>query len=143
MPVEVRCFLLRGSEDPQEVKKRLRRKHSGLLVQGVRPGRSANEFYYEMVAAQTVEAASSGNLLAQKPEIDLLLRLAGTAQIATAMAKEGTEKGRPFLLVVAGEAAAVREVSEEEGWERLGRAPLSEAELAMVEGAALLNALRS
>lgn len=99
-----------------------------------------NEFVVEMLAAQTFQAQASGSLLAKKPEIDLLLRVAGTTQISSAIKKHGARARERFLAVVAGDSAvqSPRAFSPLE----LPRNSLNRSELARVECAALLNTLK-
>ncbi len=120
----------------------LRRKNPLLLVQGFSSETASNEFLVDMIAAQTLRAKETGNLLAKKPEIDLLLRLGGTTQIAAAIGRVGSRKGEPFLIVIAGDRSSVARQKPGPGWTRLRRAALSNEELARVERGALLNALR-
>lgn len=94
-----------------------------------------------MLAAQTLGAASSGELLADKPEIDFLLRLAGTTQISKAIKYYGARPGAPFLLVVASRIG-VRGASDLVAFE-LPKRDITVKELARVEKAALLNVKRS
>lgn len=122
------------------MKKRLASKNRGVVVQAAKAGSATNEFFVEMIAAQTLRAETSGSLLAKKPEIDFLLRLAGTTQIARAIKELGAEEGGPFLLVAAG-PRAVHAPPELAGSE-LPRLDLSSAELERIERAALLNARR-
>ena len=111
------------------------------MVQAARGGLAANELFVELVAAQTFQAGSSGALLANKPEIDFLLRLAGTTQISKALKDAGAKSGEPFVLVVAGRGALKRP-SDLDGVE-LTRRGLSDEELGKIERAALLNARRA
>jgi hypothetical protein len=135
--VIVLAYLCEGM-DPDEVKRDLARANPGAVVQTVRAGSVQNGFLAEMVAAQTLRAEASGGLLAKKPEIDLLLRLAGTTQISRAIVQEGAKKGEPFLAIVAGHSALNRPPGF--GGVELPRRALSRRELAKVEGAALLGA---
>ncbi len=132
-----RAYLCEGM-DPDETKRGLGLVNPGAVVQTVRAGSVKNEFLVEMVAAQTLQAEASGSLLAKKPEIDLLLRLAGTTQISRAIGQEGAKKGEPFLAIVAGRAPPSRPPGFN-GVE-LPRKALSRTELARVEAAALLGA---
>jgi len=90
-----------------------------------------------MLAAQTFQAESSGSLLANKPEIDLLLRLAGTNQISRAIREKGAKKGEPFLLIVAGRSEQI--LPQRIPAKELPRRKLSRAELARIEKASLLG----
>ncbi|MDG7007356.1 MAG: hypothetical protein JRN06_03815 [Nitrososphaerota archaeon] len=110
------------------------------VVQTAAEGAATNEFFVEMLAAQTLRAAESGTLLANSPEMDFLLRLAGTTQITRAIREKGSAKGKPFLLVVAGRT--IPESGPVLGQE-LPRHGLSKGELQRVEKAALLSARRA
>jgi hypothetical protein len=138
--VNARAYLCEGM-DPGEAKGALLRANPDAVVQTLRVGSVKNEFLVEMLAAQTLQAMESGGLLAKKPEIDLLLRFAGTTQISRAIESDGAAKGGKFLAVVAGHATP----SMPSGFNgvRLPRKPLSRSELGRIEGAALLGADRS
>ena len=100
-----------------------------------------NEVFVELLAAQTLQAESSGGLLANKPEMDFLLRLAGTTQISRAIRDAGAKAGGQFVLVVAGRSVVRRPpgiVAKE-----LPRRGLTDSERARIEKAALLNAERA
>jgi tRNA threonylcarbamoyladenosine modification (KEOPS) complex Cgi121 subunit len=125
---------------PEEAKKELASLNPGSLVQTANGGSAENEFFVEMLAAQTLRAGTTGGLLAKKPEIDFLLRLAGTTQISEAIRWHGSATGSPFLLVAAGpmEIKSPTRV----GMMELPRRKLSRKELERIEGAALLSAQR-
>jgi tRNA threonylcarbamoyladenosine modification (KEOPS) complex Cgi121 subunit len=57
----------------------------------------------EMIVAQTIRARDTGALLASKPEVDILLRLAGTNQISEALQRIGYRSGDKRMLVVVGD----------------------------------------
>ncbi len=139
---EARCYAVGWGEDPKEVREDVRNNHPGLLVQAVSIRSAANESFVELVAAQTAHATVTHNLLTKRPEIDLLLRLAGSTQISLAIKKTGAVKGEPFLLVVAGDGRSVSGFDTPVGWRRLRRRKLDRKELHRIETAALLNALR-
>ncbi|MDE1852810.1 MAG: hypothetical protein KGI38_03565 [Thaumarchaeota archaeon] len=122
------------------MKQELASANPGALVLAARAGSVRNEFLVEMLAAQTFQAMSSGSLLANKPEIDLLLRLAGTTQISRAIEDHGTRPGERSLLVVAGRKTVEgpKQLAELE----LPRRRMTRPELMKVERAALLNAQR-
>ena len=111
------------------------------IVQTTNLGAASNERFVEMLAAQTMRAMSTGSLLAKKPEIDLMLRLAETSQISEAIGRSGVKSGEPFLLIVAGRSR-VKEPGKNDGTE-LPRRKLTGEELLRIEKAALLNARRS
>jgi tRNA threonylcarbamoyladenosine modification (KEOPS) complex Cgi121 subunit len=125
---------------PEDVKRKLALANPGSLVQAVRASSAKNEFFLEMLAAQTFQAQTTGTLLAKKPEIDFLLRLAGTTQIAKAIRDQGAKGDEPFLAVAARrtELSAVPELSQLQ----LPRRRLTKAELGRVERAALLSVQR-
>ena len=135
-----RAYLCGGGLDPDEVKRRASARSRGRMVQTAAGGCASNEFFVEMLAAQTLHAEDSGSMLAKSPEMDFLLRLAGTTQISRAIREKGSAKGRPFLLVVAGRRPGRNR--EAPGLE-LPRRRLSKGELQLIEKAALLNAQRS
>lgn len=140
MRVHARAFVCDGKSDPGQMKQALASANPGALVLAARAGSARNEFFVEMLAAQTFQAESAGSLLANKPEIDLLLRLAGTTQISRAIEEHGTHPGERSLLVVADRKAVKgpRLLAELE----LPRRQMTRTELMKVERAALLNAQR-
>lgn len=111
------------------------------MVQAARARLAQNTRLMELLAAQTIQAESSGSLLANRQEIDFLLRLAGTTQISRAIRDAGAGHGERFVLVVAGR----RPVRLPPGLDakELRRSELTHSELEKVEKAALLNAKRA
>ena len=107
----------------------------------MKEGLIGNEVFVELLSAQTLQAQSSGGLLANKPEIDFILRLAGTTQISRAIGDVGAKSGDKFVLVVAGRST-VRRPPGLEGVE-LPRLKLTDSELERIEKAALLNVERA
>src|SRR2546428_5624109 len=134
---DVACFLLEGRGEWEDLKARLLRSFPDLLLQLVDARSGSNERFFRLVAAQTLKASVDGSLLARKPEVDLLLRLARTTQISEALARVGYKRGEKRILIVAGEEGEGRrlgasgitegrrprsgELSESE-WGRLGAA---------------------
>jgi len=140
MVILAKAYLCGPEAKPAEMRRKLSAMNPGFMVQAVRATRGMNEFFLEMLAAQTLQAESSGSLLANKPEIDFLLRLAGTTQISVAIKEAGAKEGEPFVAVVAGRSEVNVEAQtrgRELPWRKLSR-----AELDRVERAALLNAHR-
>ena len=135
-----RVYLCDAPLNPDEVKKKFLAANEGGLVQASKPDPTDNELYFEMLAAQTLRADSLGCLLARKPEIDFLLRLAGTTQISEAIKKKGARPGEIFVLTVAGRSEPKRPPGVPA--RRLPRRELSKVELERIERAALLNAER-
>jgi len=141
MRIFAKAFLCPRDASPQDLKRRLADVNPGSMVQAARRGLLGNEVFVELLAAQTLQAESSGGLLAKKPEIDFLLRLAGTTQISRAIRDAGAKSGEEFVLVVAGRSV-VRRPSGIDGKE-LPRLGLTNSELGRIEKAALLNVERT
>ena len=136
----VLSVVIGGEVDAAEVRGSIGKKLPGSLVQTVDSRAAANGAFVDMIAAQTLSATKTDSLLAKKPEVDFLLRLARTTQISKAIEVVGAKKGRPFLLVVAGPSKQVENIRADVlGGTKLQRRPLSKDELEKVEIAALLN----
>jgi len=144
METRVVSIIVTGGADPDAVRKIVETKLPGSIAQAVRADAATNGFFVEMIAAQTLSANGTQNMLAKKPEVDLLLRLAGTTQISRAIEQMGVKKGKPFLLVIAGPGRTLANLNVEEfGGSELQKQELSPDELDRIERAALLNALRT
>jgi len=144
MESQVRTFVMKRGKDPDSIRKAVRANIPHSIVQTVRADAATNSFFVEMIAVQTLRAWGTPDLLAQKPEVDLLLRLAGTTQISKAIDQIGVKKGEPFLLVVAGPARELTKLSREQvGGPGLRARKLSLAELERIETAALLNVAKA
>ncbi|HXW37711.1 MAG TPA: KEOPS complex subunit Cgi121 [Nitrososphaerales archaeon] len=118
----------------------LRRRHTDLAIQAVRPGCIENETLGEMLGEQTAMAKKTGALLAKTPEIDLLLRVAGTRQISEAIKEIGTRRKEGQTILALGAERDLSELEKETGIRgRVKSRPLSEEELDRVERAALLS----
>ncbi len=144
MDIKARTFKIGPGVDPEELKARVRSEFPGTLVQTLRAGLASNASFVEMIAAQTIRAASTGNLIADRPEIDLLLRFAVTTQISQAIKTAGSRSGERFLLVAAASGKSLRTLGKQfPEAKELPRRRLTEKELVAVEKAALLNALRA
>jgi tRNA threonylcarbamoyladenosine modification (KEOPS) complex Cgi121 subunit len=144
-PFEVRCYLLGRGVDATALKSDVDAKSRLTLVQAAALPFAGSEDYVEMIVAQTLRARASGTLLAHKPEIDLLLRLSGGAQISAAISAVGAKKGRRNALILVGESAEIQEAERRESLSelRIGRRPLSSEELLRIEDAALLDSVRA
>ena len=140
MRIHAKTYLCGGDSKPDEMKERLLAANPGAVVQAMNSGAAENLWFVEMLAAQTLRAEKSGRLLAKKPEIDLLLRFAGTTQISRAIRSHGARPGEPFLLVAASTSPLKGIGGVADG---PPRRPLSREELARVEEAALLDAARA
>ena len=139
MRVHARAFLCGRESRPEEMKAKLSEANPGAVVQAVRTSAARNQWFVEMLGAQTLRAEGSGRMLAKKPEIDLLLRLAGTKQISRAIRTHGAKPGEPFLLIAAASSA----VKGGGDLAELPSRPLSPGEFARIERAALLDAARA
>ena len=144
MEDKVVSIIVKEGADPDSVRKTVGAKVPGSIVQAVRADAATNGLFVEMIAAQTLRANGTENLLAKKPEVDLLLRLAGTTQISRAIEQMGAKKGKPFLLVIAGPGRGLASLNVKElGGSELEKRELSSDELDRIEQAALLNALKA
>ncbi len=126
----------------EELLAKLRTKHRRLVIQLVSMREAPNPLVVSMIGSQTLRAAEKGRMLAQHPEMDLLLRLAGTRQIGAALETIGYKKsGRKILIALGGRT----ELASLRAWARstktvhtLRRRELSQSDLDLVERAALL-----
>jgi tRNA threonylcarbamoyladenosine modification (KEOPS) complex Cgi121 subunit len=123
----------------------VRKRSPGVIVQVIGATRAPNPSAVEMIAAQTLMAAKSGSTLAERPELDLLLRLAGTRQIGEAFQRAGYKSdSKRFFLVAASEGseAALARLSKslaaDKRFTEVARRRLAESDLEQVERAALL-----
>ena len=89
--------------------RRLREENPRLVIQLLSLKRRPNTRAVEMIGAQTLRAKATDAMIAEKPEVDLLLRLAGTAQISEAIEKAGYKAaGRRFLVAAGPDAGVAR-----------------------------------
>ncbi|HUI86875.1 MAG TPA: KEOPS complex subunit Cgi121 [Nitrososphaerales archaeon] len=144
MRLVARCFLLPNTVNPEEAKMRTRAILPRVLVQVVVRRAVANERTVEMMAWQSRSAESSGCLLARTVEMDLLLRIAGTTQISRAIRECGAKSGGENVLIVAGDSRSLDppKLARLGLKDRLPRSELSDGDSALVERAAMLNAVR-
>jgi tRNA threonylcarbamoyladenosine modification (KEOPS) complex Cgi121 subunit len=118
----------------------------GVLVQVINSTREPNPAAVEMIATQTLMAARSGSTLAERPELDLLLRLAGTRQIGEAFRRLGYKSSaKRFFMVAASESGPAlarmgERLAADKRFTQLARRALEEDDLQEVERAALLAA---
>jgi tRNA threonylcarbamoyladenosine modification (KEOPS) complex Cgi121 subunit len=140
MKIFVKAYLCGPEAKPNEIRQKLSAMNPRFMVQAARLTPGTNAFFLEMLAAQTLQAESSGSLLAKKPEIDFLLRLAGTTQIAVSIKDAGAREGEAFVVIVAGRSEV--NVGTQPVGRELPRRKLSRAELDRIERGALLNARR-
>ena len=140
-----RCYKFGGNVSYQELGQEVKRAFPDLIVQTVDSAVVTNEKLVEMIGEQTLEAGATGSPLARKPEVDLLMRLGATTQIAEAIKEVGARRGKEFVLIVLGEELEIRnlESGRGSGWMRLPRHRLVGEELQRIERAALLDAERA
>ncbi len=140
-----RCYRIADGAVAERLKLDVSSRFPRLLVQTADQTAASNESFVEMLTAQTTQAMASGNLLARKPEVDLLLRLAGTTQISEAIRDVGARAGSVSLLILVGEENELEELEAAKTaiGGRLRKTPLTSEELLKVEKAALLNAIRA
>jgi len=144
-PVACACWEVTGSRDVELLLAQARKENPSLVVQAFTAAVEPNLAAVEMVAAQTLAARDTGTTLAERPELDLLLRLAGTRQIGQALQSTGYKaRGRRLFLVAAGRRAAdfarLKRMARLGGFREVPRSALSAADLESVERAALLSA---
>lgn len=122
---------------------RLRSSYPELIIQVVKMKRPLGARAVRMIAMQTLRARKSGALLADRPEVDLLLRLAGTDQITMALKTHGYKAAGTKLLAAAGPQGEVDRLRKQlSGNGRYTVREEDEADeegLAAVETAALLG----
>jgi tRNA threonylcarbamoyladenosine modification (KEOPS) complex Cgi121 subunit len=134
-------------DEAEGVLAKLRKENPDVIIQVFGAGSIPNAAAVEMVAAQTLTAAKSGSTLAERPELDLLLRLAGTRQIGEAFRRVGYKSERKKLFMVAastgGSAPMTRlreAMSKDRRFSEVEKKKLGKRDLQMVERAALLAA---
>ncbi|MGD0637341.1 MAG: KEOPS complex subunit Cgi121 [Nitrososphaerales archaeon] len=131
------------SEDADGVLLSLRKRHRTIVIQLVRLRKVPESQAVQMIGQQTLRAAETGALLAAKPEVDLLLRLAGTTQISVAIKESGYRAKGELLLVAAGPARGLsrlrKDLVGDPVYELLEGETVSASGLGLVERAALLG----
>ena len=125
----------------------LRKESPNAIIQVFGASEPPNERAVELVVAQTLAAARSGSTIAERPELDLLLRLAGTRQIGEAFRRVGYKDGGKRLFMVAGSegtGASLKRLRKRASGDRrftpIARRKLEKGDLELVELAALLAA---
>lgn len=126
----------------EETVKGMRASNPELVIQLVTLEKLPEAMTIRMIAAQTARALETGDLLASKPEVDLLLRLAGTRQIALAMKACGYDAPGKKLLVALGPGEPLEKLRQSVAthgtFVELRGNGIDEEGLRMVEKAALL-----
>jgi len=141
------CSCWEAKMKPEEVDQLLaekRSEHPNAIIQVIGTRSAPNARMVEMVAAQTLMAVKSGAKLAERPELDLLLRLAGTRQIGEAIRRVGYKaKGKRLFLVAASEtdgglSRLRKEIAKDRRFVVVRGKELASGDLEKVEAAALL-----
>jgi tRNA threonylcarbamoyladenosine modification (KEOPS) complex Cgi121 subunit len=134
-----------GPDEVEGVLAKLRKESPKAIIQVFGADRLPNAGAVEMIAAQTLTAAKSGSTLAERPELDLLLRLAGTRQIGEAFHRVGYKNGEKKLFMVAASEgtgtalARVRNrVARDPRFAPVAKKKPGKGDLEIVERAALL-----
>ena len=121
----------------------LRKRHPGLYIQLLTMARIPARQAIAMVGQQSLRAAKTGALLATKPEVDLLLRMSGTTQIAVAIQRSGYRARGKKVLVAVGPRGGLerlrKQLSGDPGYDILEEGEMGAEDLAFVEKAALLG----
>lgn len=143
----VACWEVRASrEEVEELLSKTRRQNPRVIVQVMGDSVTPNPAAIEMIAAQTLAAARSGSTLAERPELDLLLRLAGTKQIGQALKRSGyASAGTRLFMVAASDGGGAdigrltKRLAKDARFSRLSKRELAAEDFARVEVAALLS----
>jgi len=98
----------RGGGDPTEELKAFREAAQGASVQTLDSRSVAGKKHILLALKQTVELARTSQLLAERPEVDFLLRIGGTRQISQAVRTTGARPGSESVVVIFGSKEAVR-----------------------------------
>ncbi len=122
----------------------VRRRFPKLTVQLVAFEKVPNGRMLELLGQQTTMAFATRSLLAGKPEVDLLLRIAGTTQIEAALKEFGYRRAGKKVLVAIGEGRQLEKLERHciehmPGAKPLKKSRLSTRDLDKVELGALLN----
>src|SRR5713101_3530039 len=141
-----RCWEIRvGPQEVESLLAELRNETPAIIIQVFGAAIAPNPVAVGMVAAQTLTAVRSGATLAERPELDLLLRLAGTRQIGDAFKRVGYKSHAKRLFMVAaseGEGDAMRRLAKRLSADRrfveVPAKKLAKVDFQMVERAALL-----
>ena len=139
---------LGGSTEAEALLTELRKAFPRLVIQLLSLPDKPSSNRIRMIASQTVRSQKMGDLLAGKPEVDLLLRMAGTTQISRAISSVGYQRSGSRLIVAIGARGDIREleyraVQNPERYTKTAGRRLTNSDLEAIERAALLNAVRS
>lgn len=102
------CLSVQPQKDLLEIVDRIR-KDTGAIIQVCSAECVLSKKHVELIALQTMKALEDEELLAEKPEMDFLVRISLEDQINKAIKKCGY-KGKPSLLIIFGESSGEAEV---------------------------------
>ncbi len=107
--ISVEIATYRGGGSPTEELRAFRRAARGAHVQTLDADAVAGKRHLLLTLKQTVEMSRCARLLADKTEVDFLLRVAGTKQIADAVRDSGAKPASNSIIVVFGPPESVRQ----------------------------------
>lgn len=93
--------------EPKDLLNELRRRFPKLVLQIISDNAVYDDEHLKWVARQSWLAKNRAMMFAKKVEIDLLMRIAGVAQIADAVKVAGARKGEPLIILGIGEEGEV------------------------------------
>jgi len=96
-----------SSKSPAEDLRLFRELARGAYVQTFNPEAVGGAKHLELTLKQTWMLMKSGQLLAKKPEVDFLQRVAGTTQIGRAVKVAGARPEEVSLLVLFGDPSTI------------------------------------
>ncbi len=106
------CLVMRvrakDTVEPKDLLDEIRRRFPKLVLQIISDNAVYDDEHLKWVARQSWLAKNRGIMLAKKVELDLLMRIAGAAQIADALKIAGARKDEPFVILGIGEERAIR-----------------------------------
>jgi tRNA threonylcarbamoyladenosine modification (KEOPS) complex Cgi121 subunit len=98
----------KGGRDPTRDLKAFREAAGGAYVQTLDAAAVGGRRHLILTLKQTIESARTSQLLAEKPEVDFLLRVAGTRQIAEAVREAGARPRSDSVMVLFGARESVK-----------------------------------
>lgn len=97
----------KDAAEPKDLLDELRRRFPKLVLQIISDNAVYADEHLKWVARQSWHAKDRAIMLAKKVELDLLMRIAGVAQIADALKVAGAKKGEPFIILGIGEGGEI------------------------------------
>lgn len=137
-----------GGGEAEKLLGDLRSAFPRLIVQLLSLPDKPNSKRIKMIASQTIRSIQKGTLLAGKPEVDIMLRLAGTTQISKAISNLGYTGSGSRVIVAMGARSDLKRFEKyaarnPERYRKTTGTKLMKADLEAVERAALLSGARS